>query len=61
MSRDRKDDSIARELEGTRWEYNQSKDRRFLFDPIGKIFRTFRWDGDSEPKRVHRRRIDSND
>ncbi len=45
MSPDPKEDSIAEKLEGTRWEYSQSEDRRFLLDPIGQVFGTFRWDG----------------
>jgi len=51
-----KDDSIAKKLEGTKWEYSQSDDRGFLLDPIGRIFSTFRWDGKPErltpPKRT---------
>jgi hypothetical protein len=42
------EDSIADKLEGTDWDYSQSEDRRFLFEPIGKIFGTFRWDGEPE-------------
>jgi hypothetical protein len=48
-----KDDSLAEKLEGTKWDYNQNDDRRFLFHPIGKIFSTFCWDG--KPKPVIRR------
>lgn len=43
-----KDDSFAEELEATKWEYRQSDDRRFLLDPIGRIFSTFCWDGKPE-------------
>jgi hypothetical protein len=42
------EDSIAEKLEHTRWDYTQSDDRRFLLDPIGKFFSTFRWEG-AEP------------
>lgn len=49
MSGNLKDDSIAEELESTRWEYRQSDDRKFLFDPIGTVFGSFRWDGQSKP------------
>ena len=60
MSADWKDDSIAEKLEGTRWDYSQKDDRRFLLDPIGKVFGTFRWDG--KPERVfHRKRQDAGD
>lgn len=46
MSKDwRDDDSIAKKLEKTRWDYRQRDDRRFLLDPIGRFFRTFSWDG----------------
>jgi hypothetical protein len=48
MTVDPKEDSIAEKLEGTRWEYSQSEDRRFLLDPIGRVFGTFRWDGQPE-------------
>ena len=41
----RDDDSIAEKLDATRWDYSQSDDRRFLLDPIGRIFGTFCWDG----------------
>jgi len=51
MSADPKEDSIAERLEGTRWEYSQSEDRRFLLDPIGRVFGTFRWDGQPETER----------
>jgi hypothetical protein len=44
-----KDDSLAEKLEGTKWDYTQSDDRRFLLDPIGQIFSTFCWDGDPKP------------
>jgi hypothetical protein len=40
-----RDDSIAEELEETRWDYSQRDDRRFLLAPIGEVFGTFRWDG----------------
>jgi hypothetical protein len=50
MSRLPGEDSIAEKLEHTRWDYSQSDDRRFLLDPIGKFFSTFRWDG-AEPGR----------
>jgi hypothetical protein len=46
----RDDDSIAGKLEATRWDYTQSDDRRFLLDPIGRIFGTFCWDG--RPRRI---------
>ena len=39
------EDSIAEKLGLTRWDYSQGDDRRFLLDPIGKFFSTFRWDG----------------
>lgn len=48
MTVDPKEDSIAEKLEGTMWEYSQSEDRRFLLDPIGMVFGTFRWDGQPE-------------
>ena len=48
MSPNWKDDSIATKLKGTKWEYSQSDDRRFLLDPIGKIFSTFCWNGKPE-------------
>ena len=48
MSPDRKDDSFAADLEATKWEYRQRDDRRFLLDPIGRIFGTFCWDGQPE-------------
>lgn len=51
MSPDPKEDSIAEKLEGTKWEYSQSEDRRFLFDPIGWVFGTFRWDGKSRARK----------
>jgi hypothetical protein len=50
VSDTRKEDSIAEKLEGTRWEYRQRDDSRFLLDPIGQHFRTFCWDGN--PKQV---------
>lgn len=50
MSPKIKDDSIAEKLGETEWGYSQSDDRRFLLDPIGKIFSTFCWDG--RPKRI---------
>ncbi len=50
MSDKWKDDSLAEKLEGTKWDYSQSDDRRFLFHPIGRIFSTFCWDGN--PKTV---------
>jgi hypothetical protein len=51
MTKDwRDDDSIAEKLARTRWDYRQSDDRRFLLDPIGRIFRTFCWDG--QPKQI---------
>ena len=59
MSVDPKEDSIAEKLEGTRWEYSQSEDRRFLFDPIGRVFGTFRWDG--QPKPINPRQLPSSD
>jgi hypothetical protein len=40
-----REDSIAEQLEGTRWDYSQRDDRRFLLTPIGQVFGTFRWDG----------------
>jgi hypothetical protein len=50
VSSERKKDSLAEELDRTRWEYSQSEDRRFLLDPIGKFFGTFRWDDEkSDP------------
>lgn len=54
MSKDRLEDSIADDLERTRWDYSQSDDRRFLLDPIGRFFRTFCWDG--RPQREVRRK-----
>lgn len=49
MSDKWKDDSLAEKLEGTKWDYRQSDDRRFLFHPIGEIFSTFCWDGNPKP------------
>lgn len=49
MSDKIKEDSLAEKLEGTKWDYSQSDDRRFLFHPIGQIFSTFCWDGDPKP------------
>lgn len=49
MSDKWKEDSLAEELEGTKWDYSQRDDRRFLFRPIGEIFSTFCWDGDPKP------------
>lgn len=58
MTPKKKDDSIAEKLEGTKWEYSQNEDRRFLFDPIGQIFSTFCWDG--RPERLApRKRTDT--
>jgi hypothetical protein len=54
VSDTRKEDSIAEKLEGTRWEYRQRDDSRFLLDPIGQHFGTFCWDGN--PKRVASRK-----
>lgn len=48
MSDKPKDDSLAEQLEDTKWDYKQSDDRRFLFHPIGEIFSTFCWDGNPE-------------
>lgn len=48
MSDKWKDDSLAEQLEDTKWDYKQSDDRRFLFHPIGEIFSTFCWDGKPE-------------
>lgn len=48
MSDDVREDSIAEELEDTRWDYSQRKDRRFLLEPIGEIFKSFCWDGRPE-------------
>ena len=50
MSDEVREDSIAERLEGTRWDYSQRDDRRFLLAPIGEIFGTFCWDG--RPERV---------
>jgi hypothetical protein len=44
-----REDSIADELEETRWDYSQRDDRRFLLAPIGEVFATFRWDGRPTP------------
>lgn len=49
MSDKWKEDSLAEKLEGTKWDYSQSDDRRFLFVPIGRIFGTFCWDGNPKP------------
>jgi hypothetical protein len=43
------DDSIAEKLNETRWDYSQREDRRFLLDPIGRIFGLFCWDGRPRP------------
>jgi hypothetical protein len=51
VSDDRREDTIAEDLDRTRWDYSQSDDRRFLLDPIGRFFKTFCWDG--RPKRTH--------
>jgi len=56
-----KDDSIAEKLEGTKWEYSQSEDRRFLFDPIGQIFSTFCWDGNPERVVTRKRKSGSDE
>jgi len=56
VSDDLREDSIAVKLEGTRWEYSQSDDQRFLLDPIGKLLETFRWNG--EPRKTAARQRD---
>ena len=60
MSDDLRDDSFAEKLEATKWDYTQSEDRRFLLEPIGEFFGTFRWDGKPEPSTI-RKKIDGDD
>jgi hypothetical protein len=36
--------TLAAALDRMRWDYSPDKDRRFLLDPIGKIFQNLPWE-----------------
>ena len=44
MNRSRSTTTLAAALDRMRWDYAPEKDRRFLLDPIGKIFSSLPWE-----------------